>query len=90
MATENYQGQDPVNLGANSEITINDLAQKIRTMIGYEGVIIWDGSKPDGQPRRCLDTTRAKELFDFKAKTPLSLGLKQTIDWFISNKPREF
>lgn len=82
LATRDYDGPDPVNLGAGFEITIKDLVEKIRRLVGYEGEIVWDGSKPDGQPRRCLDVTRARELFGFQARMPFDEGLQRTIDWW--------
>jgi GDP-L-fucose synthase len=85
LATEKYDKPDPVNIGAGFEISIKDLAEKIKDFIGFKGKIIWDSSKPDGQPRRCLDTTRAKEEFGFKAKTDFDEGLKKTIDWYINH-----
>ncbi len=83
-ATLKYDEPDPVNLGAGFEITIRDLAEKIKTMTGFAGEIVWDATKPDGQPRRCLDVTRAKERFGFRAQVSFDEGLKKTIDWFIS------
>lgn len=83
LAAQGYDKGDPVNLGAGFEITIADLVEKIRSIVGYEGKITWDTSKPDGQPRRCLDTTRAKEQFNFQAQTSFDDGLKQTVDWWI-------
>lgn len=82
MATEKYDGEDPVNLGAGFEITIKDLAEKIRHLTGFDGKIVWDSTKPDGQPRRCLDTSRAKERFGFEADMTFDEGLKRTIEWF--------
>ena len=82
LAAQGYDKGDPVNLGAGFEITIADLVEKIRTIVGYEGKITWDTSKPDGQPRRCLDTTRAKEQFNFQAQTSFDDGLKQTVAWW--------
>jgi GDP-L-fucose synthase len=86
LATEFYNGAEPVNIGAGFEITIKDLAEKIVKLTGFKGKIRWDSSKPDGQPRRCLDTSRAKKLFGFKAKTDFDTGLKATIDWYKTNK----
>ncbi len=83
LATEHYNGPQAVNIGAGFEITIKELAKKIAKLTGFVGEIRWDSSKPDGQPRRCLDTSKAKELFDFEAKTPFDEGLKTTIDWYI-------
>ncbi len=82
LATENYNAPDPVNLGANHEITIKSLTELIAKLSGFSGQIIWDPTKPDGQPRRCLDTSRAKEKFGFTAKTQLEDGLKKTIAWY--------
>jgi GDP-L-fucose synthase len=81
-ATTRYDGQDPVNLGASSEIAIRDLTELIARLTGFEGELAWDPSKPDGQPRRCLDTTRARELFGFEASTSLEDGLRATIAWW--------
>ncbi|MCK5113205.1 MAG: GDP-L-fucose synthase [Phycisphaerae bacterium] len=82
MATQNYDAGDPVNLGAGFEITIKDLAEKIKDMTGFTGKLVWDTTKPDGQPRRCLDVTRAKERFDFTAAVGFDEGLQRTIDWY--------
>ena len=82
LAAQNYDGPEPVNLGAGFEITIKDLAEKIRGLVGFEGELIWDTTKPDGQPRRCLDTSRAKDLFDFEAEVGFDEGLRLTIDWW--------
>jgi len=85
LAAERYNKSDPVNLGAGFEITIKDLVEKIRHLIGYQGEIIWDTSKPDGQPRRLLDTTKAKTEFGYSAETNFDEGLKHTINWYLSN-----
>ena len=82
LATLNYNDPDPVNLGAGREITIKDLTEMVARLSGFTGKIIWDPTKPDGQPRRCLDTTRARERFGFVAKTSLEEGLKKTIAWY--------
>ncbi|HVT80951.1 MAG TPA: GDP-L-fucose synthase [Phycisphaerae bacterium] len=82
LATQKYNDPDPVNLGAGREITIKDLTELVAKLSGYTGAIQWDPSKPDGQPRRCLDTRRAKERFGFVAKTTLEDGLKKTIAWY--------
>ncbi|MEE8471429.1 MAG: GDP-L-fucose synthase [Dehalococcoidia bacterium] len=82
LATEKYNKPDAVNLGAGFEITIKDLAELICGLVGFEGDIQWDTSKPDGQPRRCLDTTRAKEEFGFEAMTDFRQGLRNTIEWY--------
>jgi GDP-L-fucose synthase len=83
LATERYNKPEPVNLGAGFEISIKDLAELIAKLTGFKGKIIWDKTKPDGQPRRMLDVSRAKKEFGFKAKTDLEEGLKKTIDWYI-------
>ncbi len=83
LATEHYNGPEPVNLGAGFEISIKDLVKMIADLTDFKGKIIWDVSKPDGQPRRYLDTSRAKKYFGFKAKMPFREGLKKTIDWYI-------
>lgn len=82
LATEKYNKPDPVNLGAGFEITIKDLAQLIANIIGFKGKLTWDKTKPDGQPRRMLDTSKAEKEFGFKAKTNFEQGLKKTIDWY--------
>jgi len=86
MATEKYENADPVNLGTGREITIKDLVRLIKELTKYEGKILWDTSKPDGQPRRCLETSKAKIEFSFEAKTDLKEGLKRTIEWYFANK----
>ena len=85
-ATEVMEDPIPVNLGTCMEITIKDLVELIARLTGFEGEIRWDSSKPDGQPRRCLDTRRAKELFDWEARVGFEEGLRNTIDWYRSNK----
>lgn len=82
LATERYSGSDPVNLGTGYEITIQDLAEKIQKLTGYRGELRWNASKPDGQPRRCLDTAKAAALFDFRAKIDFDDGLRETIRWW--------
>ena len=81
-ATEHYDGGEPVNLGTNHEIPIKELAQIIAEETGFAGEIVWDTSKPNGQPRRCLDTQRAEELFGFKAQVGFREGLRKTIAWY--------
>ena len=83
LATQHYDGGDPVNLGTGSEITIRELAEKIHKLIGFEGELVWDAQKPDGQPRRCLDTSRAERYFGFRAKMDFDTGLQHTIQWWI-------
>ncbi|MDY7016424.1 MAG: GDP-L-fucose synthase [Cyanobacteriota bacterium] len=82
MATQGYDEPEPVNLGTNSEISIRDLVELICELMGFEGEIVWETDKPNGQPRRCLDTTRAKEAFGFVAQTDFKQGLKNTIEWY--------
>lgn len=88
MGAEGYDGPDPVNLGAGFEITIRELAEKIKQVVGFEGQLCWDSSKPDGQPRRCLDVSRAAELFGFRAETDFDQGLRRTVEWWQANRPR--
>lgn len=83
-ATERYDDPDPVNLGSGMEISIRDLAGKIAELTGFEGRITWDTSKPNGQPRRCLDTSRARERFGWSARVPFDEGLKRTVEWYLS------
>jgi GDP-L-fucose synthase len=85
LAAEKYNNNDPVNLGAGFEITIKDLAGMIKKLTGYKGKLVWDKTKPDGQPRRMLDTSRARREFGFVSKTSFEEGLKNTIDWYIAN-----
>ena len=82
LATEKYDGPEPVNLGASREITIRELTHLIAELAGFRGETIWDTTQPDGQPRRCLDTSRAREWFGFEAKIDLKSGIRQTIDWY--------
>jgi GDP-L-fucose synthase len=82
LAAERYDSADPINLGVGSEITVRDLVGLIVRLTGYEGDVRWDATKPDGQPRRALDTSRARELFEFTAATPFEVGLRRTIDWY--------
>ena len=86
LAMERYNKSDPINIGAGFEIPIKDLIDLIAKLTGFTGEILWDTTKPDGQPRRMLDTEKAKKEFDFKASTPFKEGLKETIDWYTSNK----
>ncbi len=82
LATERYDRSDPINLGAGREISIKDLGEVICRLSDFDGKIDWDASKPDGQPRRCLDTRKAKEEFGFEAETDFESGLRETIDWY--------
>lgn len=86
LGAEHYDGPEPVNLGANEEIAIKDLAELICKVAGFDGELVWDPSKPDGQPRRRVDDSRAKALFDFEARVPLEEGLRQTISWYRENR----
>ena len=82
LGAEAYEKSDPVNLGSGVEISIHDLVQLIVRLTGFKGKVVWDSSKLDGQPRRCLDTSKAEKLFGFRAKWSLVDGLKATIDWY--------
>ncbi|MDO9107723.1 MAG: GDP-L-fucose synthase [Coriobacteriia bacterium] len=86
MAAEHYDGAEPVNLGAGWEITMKDLAELIGKHVGFEGETIWDTSKPNGQPRRKLDVTRAKEYFGFEAQMQFDEGIKRTVEWWEANR----
>ena len=85
LATVHYDKSEPVNLGSGMEISIGDLATTIGEMTGFMGQIVWDTSKPNGQPRRCLDVTRAEQEFKFRAATPFDVGLRKTIDWYLNS-----
>ena len=82
LAAERYDGAEPANLGVGKEITIRELVERIVHLTGFRGEIKWDATKPDGQPRRALDTSRARELFGFDAATPFEDGLRRTIAWY--------
>jgi GDP-L-fucose synthase len=84
LATEHYDKPEPVNLGSGMEIPIGSLAAKIASLTGFSGRIVWDSTKPNGQPRRCLDVTQAEREFGFRARTPLDAGLRKTVEWFHS------
>lgn len=86
LAAEHYDSSEPVNLGSGNEIRIKDLAEMIACLTGFEGELVWDTSKPNGQPRRALDVNQAKQLFGFRAETSLKVGLKRTIEWYQANK----
>jgi GDP-L-fucose synthase len=81
-AAERHDGPEPINIGAAHEITIRELTEVIAELTGFEGKLAWDTTKPDGQPRRCLDTSRARDLLGFTASTELKDGLRQTIAWY--------
>jgi GDP-L-fucose synthase len=85
MGTQRYSGDEPVNLGTGYEISIKDLIELICELMAFDGELLWETDKPNGQPRRCLDTTRAKEKFGFEAIVPFEEGLKNTIDWYRQN-----
>ena len=82
LALEKYDGPDPINLGSGEEVSIRDLAGRVRAAVGFAGTIDWDTSRPNGQPRRRLDTSRATERLGFRARTLFDDGLAQTIDWY--------
>lgn len=86
LATMRYNSSDPVNIGSSFEISIKDLTELIARLTGFEGEIRWDTSKPNGQPRRKLDTSRAKERFGFEAKTNFEAGLRRTIEWYANER----
>jgi GDP-L-fucose synthase len=88
LAAQRYDGAEPVNLGTGFEISIRELAETIAELTGFTGEIVWDESRPNGQPRRALDTTRARELFGFEASTPLRVGLEETIAWYREAAPQ--
>lgn len=88
LATEHYDGPEPVNLGAGFEISIRSLAELIARLTGFTGRLVWNTSLPDGQPRRCLDTRRAEQLFGFRARMPFETGLKAAIDWYREERAR--
>jgi len=85
-ALERYDGPEPVNVGSGKEISMKDLASKIKDLVGYKGEIHWDTSKPNGQPRRCLDTSKAKKLFGWQAETSFDEGLAKTYEWFVATR----
>jgi GDP-L-fucose synthase len=87
LAAEHYDGAEPVNLGTGAEISIRELAELVADVTGFDGRITWDRSMPNGQPRRSLDSSRAEELFDFRARTPLREGLERTVAWYRSASP---
>jgi GDP-L-fucose synthase len=88
LATENYNESQPVNLGSGYEISIKDLVTTISQLTGFEGELVWDTSRPNGQPRRVLDTSKAEEYFGFRAQTNFEEGLRETIDWYRKNRDR--
>lgn len=90
LATEKYNKSEPVNIGAGFEISIKELVNLIVKLTGFKGKIIWDKTKPDGQPRRMLDTTKAFKEFGFKAKTNFEEGLKKTVEWYEERKHTDY
>ena len=88
LASEKYNGPDPVNLGSGYEISIRDLVEMIARLTGFEGELVWDTSKPNGQPRRGLDVSRADTFFGFRAGTPLDEGLRRTIEWYKGHREK--
>ena len=87
-ATERYEGSEPVNLGSGQEISIRNLAQRIARLTGFDGSLVWNPAQPDGQPRRLLDTTRAREFFGWRAQVGLDEGLRETIDWYLAHRAK--
>jgi GDP-L-fucose synthase len=87
LAAERYDSSDPVNLGSGEEISIADLAKQVAGAVGFSGRIVWDGSKPNGQLRRRLDTQKAAARFGFRAATSFDEGLQRTIEWYRSGRP---
>jgi GDP-L-fucose synthase len=87
LAAERYNKAEPVNIGSGQEISIRHLTELVAALVGFEGEVVWDASKPDGQPRRALDTSRAEQEFGFKARTDFREGLKHTIEWYLQQQP---
>ncbi len=87
LASQKYDGPEPVNLGSGMEISIKDLVELIARLTGFQGKITWDTSQPNGQPRRCLNTQRAYEYFGFQAEQDFESGLRETIHWYLANRP---
>jgi GDP-L-fucose synthase len=86
LAAEKYDKPEPVNIGTGREVTIRELAETIAELMGYRGAIVWDPARPEGQPRRVLDVSRAEAEFGFRAGTPLEVGLQKTIEWFLDQR----
>jgi GDP-L-fucose synthase len=82
LAADRYDGAEPVNLGAGQEISIKDLVHTIVDITGFKGDVVWDTTRPNGQPRRCVDASRAERLFGFRARTPFDVGLRRTVEWY--------
>ena len=87
LASQRYEGSEPVNLGTGEEISIRELAELVAELTGFEGELAWDTSKPNGQPRRQLDVSRAEQLFGFRARTPLRAGIERTVSWYRAEAP---
>jgi GDP-L-fucose synthase len=88
LATERYNDPEPVNLGSGRELSIKEVVEVIAELTGFQGCLVWDVTKPDGQPRRCLDTSRAEQAFGFRAQTDFRLGLQRTIAWYRQHRAR--
>jgi GDP-L-fucose synthase len=86
LAAESYDGADPVNLGTDHEITIRETAETIARLVGFTGDLVWDPSRPDGQPRRRVDASKAEQLFGFRASTDFEDGMRRTIEWYRANR----
>jgi GDP-L-fucose synthase len=86
LAAERYEGTEPINLGTNHEVTIRETVETIAKLVGFDGELRWDPSKPDGQPRRRVDATRARELLGWRAEMPFEDGLRATIDWYLAHR----
>lgn len=87
LASERYDGAEPVNIGSGAEVSISDLAHAVAGAVGFGGAITWDTTKPNGQPRRSLDTSRAEQCFGFRARTPFADGLRETVAWYRAHAP---
>ena len=86
LAAEHHVGADPINLGTNREVTIRETVEQIAEMVGYDGELVWDPTKPDGQPRRRVDPSRAEQLLGWRAQMPFRDGLRRTIDWYLAHR----
>jgi GDP-L-fucose synthase len=86
LAAQRYDGADPVNVGSGQEISIRELVEIVNEVVGYAGEVVWDTTRPNGQPRRKLDTSRAEQHFGFRAQTPLGDGLRRTVDWYLQRR----
>ena len=85
LATEKYNSPEPVNIGTGNEISMRKLVEHINKVVGFEGSIDWDTSRPDGSARRCLDVSRAVSAFGFRARTSLEEGIRKTVEWYATN-----